>query len=251
MRGILLTTIALSLIACPEAPSNLEGGGAQPTAEENQQLVNNNGAFDAAPTLDTVVDEPSNTQEDLVDDDSAVTLTGTIVCESGTGPYRVRIFVPPPSEGGPVAETEGAPPGPLAAITVASAGAFSILTPAGSALKVLAYEDKDDNGVPTPEETQFGTADGGLTDLSSDTSGIVLNCSNSAPTPDPIPVNTERTPDGAMAPNSEEGAPPEGMPVEGGEAGIPGAPPEGEMLPADGAQGPAPAGLPSAPPDQQ
>jgi len=250
MRRALLTTIAFSLIACPEAPSNLEGGGAQPAEGQNQPQENNNSIFDAAPTLDTVVDDPTNTQEDLAADETAVTLTGTIVCESGTGPYRVRIFVPPPSEGGPQAETEGAPPGPLAAVTVASAGEFSILTPAAPALKVLAYEDKDDNGVPTPEETQFGTADGGLTDLSSDTSGIVLNCSNSAPTPDPIPVNTERTPDGAMAPNSAEGAPPEGMPVEGGEPGVPGSPPEPGILPADGAQGPAPEGLPSAPSDQ-
>jgi hypothetical protein len=247
MRRLLLTTIALSLVACPEAPSNLDGGGAPATGGENQQQMTGNTAFDAAPTLDTVIDEPTNTQDELADDDEAVTLSGTIVCESGTGPYRIRIFVPPPSEGGPQAETEGTPPGPLAAITVARAGEFSILTPPGPALKVLAYEDKDDNGVPTPEEAQFGTADGGLTDLSSDTSGLVLNCSNAAPTPDPIPVNTERTPDGAMAPNSEEGAPPDGMPVEGGEEGIPGAPPEGEMLPADGAQGPAPAGLPQGP----
>jgi len=248
MRRLLLSTIAFSLVACPEAPSNLEGGGPPPQAGENQQQEMTNSAFDAAPALDTVIDEPTNTQEALAEDETAVTVTGTIVCDSGTGPYRVRIFVPPPSEGGPQEETQGAPPGPLAAVTVAQAGEFSILTPAGEALKILAYEDKDDNGVPTPEETQFGTADGGLTNLSANTSGVVLNCSNIPPTPDPIPVNTERTPDGAMAPNSDEGAPPAGLPVEGGEAGLP---PEGGMLPPDGAQGPAPEGMTPPPTEDQ
>lgn len=267
MRGILLSAIALSLVACPEAPSNLEGGG-PPSEGENQQHPTvdgevSHGASNGAPgdvppivpNMDSIVDEPVNTQEDLANDDSAITVSGTIVCESGTGPYRVRIFVPPPSEGGPEAETEGNPPGPLAATTVAQAGEFSFLTPAGEALKILAYEDKDDNGVPTPEETQFGTTSGGLSDLSSDISGVVLNCSNSAPSPDPlptnVPVNTEHTPDGATAPGDLDGSHTVGTTLDGGEIPGPPGPPTGEELaPADGAQGPAPAGLPPAPSDQ-
>jgi hypothetical protein len=270
MRGILLSAIAFSLVACPEAPSNLEGGG-PPSEGENQQHPtvdgemnnggsNNGGSNNGAagevppivPNMDTIVDEPVNSQEDLANDDSAITVSGTIICESGTGPYRVRIFVPPPSEGGPEADNEGTPPGPLAATTVAQAGAFSFLTPGGEALKILAYEDKDDNGVPTPEETQFGTAGGGLSDLSSDLSGVILNCSNSAPSPDPlpinVPINTEHTPDGATNPDSTDGTHTVGTTMEGGEIPGPPGPPTGEELaPADGAQGPAPAGLPPAP----
>ena len=248
--------LSVFLTACPEAPSNLEGGGG---AGGEAPPMNQNGAggggdfgtagnaeFDAPPALDQVIDEPKHSQEELAATEGSVTLSGTIICESGTGPYRVRVFVPPPSEGGPEAANEGAPPGPLAAVSVPTAGEFSMLTPPGDALKVLAYEDRDDNGVPTPEETQFGTVDGGLTVLSADAS-VVLNCDNAAPAPDPIPVNTDRTPDGAMAPNSAEGAAPMGMPS--GDGAAPpegGAPPEGEMLPPDGAVGPAPEGLPPA-----
>ena len=91
------------------------------------------------------MDEPQYAQEDLKDSPDAVKVSGTIRCDDGNGPYRVRVFVPPPSEGGPEETNEGQPPGPLAAETFASAGPFELFTPKGSALKLLAYEDVDEN----------------------------------------------------------------------------------------------------------
>ena len=192
--------LALALTACPEAPADLEGG----------QTVGNNGPATPsgdpgipgtpaeAPTIDATMDAPKHSQEDLEKSPDAVKIGGQIRCDEGSGPYRVRVFVPPPSEGGPSQETEGEPPGPLAAKTFDEGGSFEMYTLKGAALKLLAYEDADENGVPTPEETQFGTVDGALLDLSVSKMDINLDCSAAAPVPKPIPANTDEGIKGRM-----------------------------------------------------
>jgi hypothetical protein len=226
--------LALALTACPESPDDLEGGSAEgnagPATPSDQP-----GTPGEAPTIDATMDVPKHSQEELETSPDAVKIGGQIRCEEGGGPYRVRVFVPPPSEGGPAQETEGEPPGPLAAATFAEAGPFEMYTPKGDALKLLAYEDADENGVPTPEETQFGTVGGELLDLSASKMDINLDCSASAPVPKPIPAKTEDGPTGDAPPDLEGEAPAEGATPEGG---TPDGPPPPEGAPA----GPPPEG---------
>ena len=245
--------LAVALTACPEAPADLEGGQAQgeggpatPSADPGVPGVP--GSPGAAPAIDAAMDQPKHSQDDLKDSPDAIKIGGEIRCEEGSGPYRVRVFVPPPSEGGPEQETEGEPPGPLAAATFSASGSWEMYTPKGPALKLLAYEDSDENGVPTPEETQFGTPDGGVLDLSASNMSINLDCSASAPVPKPIPANTEDGPTGDAPPDltgtMPEGGAPDGPPPEGG---IPDGPPPEGGAPA----GPPPeGGVPSGPPPE-
>jgi hypothetical protein len=249
--------LALALTACPEAPADLEGGqqiggnGGPATPSGDPGVPGNPGE---APAIDATMDEPKHSQDDLKDSPDAVKIGGEIRCEEGGGPYRVRVFVPPPSEGGPDQDTEGEPPGPLAAATFSDAGSWEMYTPKGSALKLLAYADADENGVPTPEETQFGTPDGGVLDLSASKMDINLDCSASAPVPKPIPANTEDGPTGDAPPDlggalPEGGTIPEGgmMPEGGPGDGPPAGPPPTNGPP----KGPPPEGAPSGPPPEE
>lgn len=229
--------LALALTACPEAPADLEGGttegGGGPATPSGDPGVP--GVPAEAPAIDASMDAPKHSQDDLAQSPDAIKIGGQIRCEEGGGPYRVRVFVPPPSEGGPEQETEGEPPGPLAAKTFDEPGAFEMFTLKGSALKLLAYEDADENGVPTPEETQFGTVDGALLDLSASKMDINLDCSAAAPVPKPIPANTDEAPSGDDPPDLQNQVP-DGPPPSDGAQPIPEGPP-----PTDGApEGPPP-----------
>jgi len=236
--------LAFGLTACPEAPEDLAGGegqnpgGAPATPSGTAPPPGEPGE---APSIDASMDEPQYAQEDLKDSPDAVKVSGTIRCDDGNGPYRVRVFVPPPFEGGPEETNEGQPPGPLAAETFASAGPFELFTPKGSALKLLAYEDVDENGVPTQTETQFGTVDGQNLDLTENRADVLLDCSVAAPIPEPIPANV--TDDGSTGPATP---PPDAPPADAGAPadGAEGPPPEG------GPQGPPPEGAPDGPPPE-
>ena len=160
---------------CPDAPSDLEGGGAPGNPTPN--------AGDApdgmmGPPPNMAKDEPGISQESLAEDPDAVTLSGTLVCESGDGPFRIRLFVPPPEEGGPTdEEADASPPGPLVLIELEAPGEFSLKAPKSPALKLLAYLDADKSGAPTPDEAQFSTEDGKALNLTESISGLLLDCS--------------------------------------------------------------------------
>ncbi len=216
---------------CPDAPSDLEGGGAPGNPTPN--------AGDApdgmmGPPPNMAKDEPGISQESLAEDPDAVTLSGTLVCESGDGPFRIRLFVPPPEEGGPTdEEADASPPGPLVLIELEAPGEFSLKAPKSPALKLLAYLDADKSGAPTPDEAQFSTEDGKALNLTESISGLLLDCSKALPSPAPMPA--------AQPPGVEGAAPPEGAPAEGAAPtgdtpGIPGteAPPANGQIPAPG-----------------
>ena len=228
--------LAFGLTACPEAPEDLAGGEAQNqggSPATPSGTAPPPGEPGEAPAIDASMDEPQYAQEDLKDSPDAVKVSGTIRCDDGNGPYRIRVFVPPPSEGGPEEKSDGQPPGPLAAETFAEAGPFEMFTPKGEALKLLAYEDVDENGVPTQTETQFGTVDGQNLDLTENRADILLDCSVAAPIPEPIPANVAD--DGSTGPATP---PPE-------------APPAGAEGPGDGPEGPPPeGGAPAGPPPE-
>ena len=247
--------LVFGLTACPEAPEDLAGGEGQnagnapATPSGTPGTPGVPGTPGEAPAIDASMDEPKHTQDDLKDSPDAVKISGVIRCEDGNGPYRIRVFVPPPSEGGPEQQAEGEPPGPLAAATFDSTGDFEMYTPKGSALKLLAYEDVDENGVPTQTETQFGTVDGANLDMSASRNDIVLDCSVAAPIPEPIPANVAEDgstgpemppPDAPPAAIAGDAAAAEGPPPEGGPQGPP--PPEGAP------EGPPPEGAPEGPP---
>ena len=250
--------IALCLTACPEAPQDLPGGeneGAGAPATPSGQVGSPGTPSAAAPSIDATMDEPKHSQSDLKDSPDAIKIAGVIRCEDGDGPFRVRVFVPPPSEGGPEQETDGSPPGPLAAESFDETGPFEMYTPKGAALKLLAYEDMDENGVPTPEETQFGTVGGDNLDLSQSRTDIVLDCSASAPVPDPIPAKIgDESSSGPAAPPDEAVPPADGPAAEPTEGGPVGPPPEGAPVgpPPEGAPvGPPPEGAPAGPPPEE
>ena len=265
-----LTTVlaAALLVACPESPPDVDEGGAGAGAGPAGAPVGGapggaagdggsaapppaggaGGGGGTAPELDPEMENPQHSQEDLASDSDAATVTGTIVCDDGEGPYRLRLFVPPPDLGGPEADEEtSGPPSPLVNVEIEDAGAFSFKTPKADALVVLAYEDLDENGLPTLEEPQFGPLQGNPVPFSGDVSDLTLDCSKPLPAPEPR-MDT-------VAAGGEEGAPAGGPPVDAVPAaadGTPpvegGPPPEGEMLPPDGAQGPPPAGMATPPP---
>ena len=247
-----ILALTVGLTGCPESPEDLEKGNDQGASNNPQPGTPSDGSNDgpvAEPgvLIDANSDKPKHDQADLEKDPEAVKISGTIRCADGKGPYRIRVFVPPPSEGGPQQDKEGEPPGPLAAKNFKDAGAFEMYTPKGAALKLLAYEDSmEPYEVPTPEETQFGTVDGKVLDFSTPVSDLMLDCTAALPVPQPIAVNTEEAP--------TPSPPPEGMP--GGDAPVPGgeAPVPGGEAPVPGGNAPVPGGeAPTAPtpPDEK
>jgi hypothetical protein len=196
--------------------------------------------------MDPEMEDPQHAQEDLANDPDAATVTGTITCDDGDGPYRIRLFVPPPDLGGPEEEGSGGPPSPLINIEVEDAGKFSFKTPKGDALVVLAYEDLDENGLPTLEEPQFGPLQGNPVPVKGDVSGLILDCSKPLPAPAPR-MDTVVAPGGAGdalpadapdggGPAIEGGPGPEGGPAAEGGPMLP--PDGGELPPPDGANPP-------------
>jgi len=257
----LLTTLAAALlIACPESPPDVDEGGTAagggpagapaggPAGAPGEggnaspPPAGGAGGGGTAPELDPEMENPQHSQEDLVNDSDAATVTGSIVCDDGEGPYRLRLFVPPPDLGGPDAGEETAgPPSPLVNVEIEDAGAFSFKSPKADALVVLAYEDLDENGLPTLEEPQFGPLQGNPVPFASDVSDLTLDCSKPLPAPEPR-MDTVAAPGGDAAPDG-------GPPVDAVPAATDGPPPaEGEMLPPDGAQGPPPDGAAGPPP---
>lgn len=240
----LLATLigAAMLVACPESPPDVDqagaapgatpggapaGGPAAPAANGNAPAASNggSGAGGVAPELDPEMENPQHSQEDLVNDTEAVTVRGSLICDDGDGPYRLRLFVPPPDQGGPeTTEEEAGPPSPLINVELKDAGAFSFRTPPGEALVVLAYEDLDGNGLPTLEEPQFGPLDGNPMPFTADVTGLALDCSKPLPAPEPR-MDT-------VTPAGNEDAPSDGPPVDEVPAANDGPPPvEGDLPP--------------------
>jgi len=190
------------------------------------------------------MENPQHSQEELADDSDAASVTGSIVCDDGEGPYRLRLFVPPPDLGGPDAGEETAgPPSPLVNVEIEDAGDFSFRSPKADALVVLAYEDLDENGLPTLEEPQFGPLQGNPVPFSTDVTDLVLDCSKPLPAPEPR-MDTVSSGGGDAPPAG-------GPPVDAVPAATDGPPPGvgqtqegGEMLPPDGALSPTPGGGP-------
>jgi hypothetical protein len=234
MKRTLLALLALAPLGCPEAPSDLAGGNATDPGAAGGP---GDGGQPLGPAIQMPKDEPSVSQESLAEDPDAVTLSGTLVCENGGGPFRIRLFVPPPEEGGPAdADAVPAPPGPLVLVEIAEPGPFTMKAPKNAALKVLAYEDLDKSGSATPDEAQFSTADRATVDLTADVAGLTLDCSKALPSPAPIQAPMPGI-EGAAPPDDSEAAPATDGPP---------APPPG---PGDGPAGAPPAGdAPPAPP---
>jgi hypothetical protein len=238
MKRSLIVLLALAPLGCPEAPSDLAGSNAMDPGAAGGL---GDGGQPLGPAIQMPKDEPSITQESLADDPDAVTLSGTLVCENGGGPFRIRLFVPPPEEGGP-AETEAvpAPPGPLVLVEIAEPGPFSLRAPKNAALKVLAYEDLDKSGSATPDEAQFSTADRATVDLTADVTGLTLDCSKALPSPAPIQapmpgIEGAAPPDDPEAAPATEGppAPPPGPGNAPSAGDAPPAPPPGDIAPGD------------------
>ena len=99
MKRSLLALLAFAPLGCPEAPSDLAGGNATVPGAAGGP---GDGGQPLGPSIQMPKDEPSVSQESLAEDPDAVTLSGTLVCENGGGPFRIRLFVPPPEEGGPM-----------------------------------------------------------------------------------------------------------------------------------------------------
>ena len=234
------------MLGCPESPPDLqEGENIQVAGEPSQPGAPTGGAAGPAPggsagggiapEMDPGLEDPQFAQEDLVSDPDAISIAGTLLCEEGEGPYRVRVFVPPPEDGGPEKEGEDAgPPSPLVNVEVAEAGEFSFKAPASPLVVVLAYEDLDDNDLPTLEEPQFGPLQGNPISVSGDLSGVTLDCAKPLPVPGPRNAEDEPgLPDPSTvvpAPAPGEGVPPpEGSPVPGEVEGAP--PADGEAPP--------------------
>ena len=218
--------ICLCLSACPEAPSDLEYAGGSP--EEGGAAGAPGPGFEIA---NTGQDDPAFSQEELAEDPEAVTLDGLLTCETGGGPFRIRVFVPPPEEGGPVEESTGTPPGPLALVEIAAPGPFRVLVPRSGALKILAFEDADENGFATPEEAQFQSE--AVIDASANVSGLALDCANVMASPAPLPAALP-SPEGDAGAGDAPGAVPGEAPAVDGPPPLP--PPEPPPAPPEGAE---------------
>lgn len=125
---------------------------------------------------------PQFTQEQLATQADTVTLSGTIVCESGKGPFIIHIFPPPPSD--PTA-TQGdqKPPGPITEQKVAEVGAFSLKVPKGDDALLLGFNDANADGMPGPEEGIFFYNGAKPIARSADLADLKLDCSAVATPP--------------------------------------------------------------------
>lgn len=262
-----LALAAALLVACPESPPDVDdagvgagagpagaapgggpggpgGGTAGPPAAGTGAAPPPGGAGGggSAPEMDPEMENPQHTQEALASDSSAVNVAGTLICDDGDGPYRVRLFVPPPDQGGPEeGEDSAGPPSPLVNVEIVKSGPFTFRSPKADALVVLAYEDLDSNGLPTLEEPQFGPLRGNPVAVKGDVSDLTLDCSKPLPAPEPR-MDTMPPPSGDVAPDG-------GPPVDAVPAATDGPPPADDaLLPADGAQGPPPDGMQGPPP---
>ncbi len=208
--------------------------------------------------------EVANTQEALASQADAITISGGLTCATSMGPFVVHVFPPPPK--GKAGEINNEPPQPVAGITLKEPGQFSFKAPKGTIGMVLAFDDADENNMPSDAGIFFANS-GQPVDLSEDLS-VALDCAQVAPPLDgdaapegpatpPEPMEAPVAPEGEggemgpppeggemgapgggaeggpVGPPPEGGAPtpPEGPPPEGGEMGPPGAPPEGGGAP--------------------
>ena len=166
------------------------------------------------------------TAQDAFGED-AVTLTGTLTCSEGSGPFHVYVMPPPPEDG---ALPDEGPPVALTSVKLDGPGAFSVKVPPGRDVVVLGFEDSDDDGAPAEggiffhgEGTSLGTDSG---------TALALDCLNLAGPPAGTPTPPAEAPTPGVLP---EDLPP--APLEGGE-GAPQPKVEGENPPPEGGEQP-------------
>ena len=241
------------MLGCPEPPSgNTTGADGTPGGAPGAATPPPGGGADAGPPAGggappSFNGELAQTQEELAD---GVTVSGTLTCDGGEGPFRILLFPPPPSDGSAPSDE---PPQPFTGIT-SEPGDWSMKGPQGESVVVMGFDDADGDG--SPLGAIFFAEKGKDISLDADVEGLALDCSDtiSGPPPgagDAPPVEGGELPagEGAMGPppeGGEMGPPPEGgemgPPPEGGEMGPSGEPPAGGEL---GPPGEPPEGAPA------
>ena len=239
------------MLGCPEPPSSTSGGGgpagttaggpggAGGAGGGNQGAGGGGGEAGAGGGGGggggALFDGELQEEQDAIVD--GVTVSGTITCDEGGGPFRILLFPPPPSGGPPPADE---PPRPFTGITT-DAGDWTMKGPKGESVVIMGFDDEDGDGAPGGPI--FFAELGKDVTLDADVEGVALDCGDVISGPPPGSQDAGLGEAGGEMPTEGDGPPENAMkPVEGGgELGPPGGPPDGaELPPPDGAEGPPP-----------
>lgn len=170
-RFLLAAASLLAMTACNGGGETPPGAPPPPGASSGSP----GGAGAGAPDIPV---EPKHSQAELAASGTAITLSGELKCAEGSGPFVLHLFPPPESEGGEPPKEGASPPGPVAGIALDEPGVFELLAPKGGRAVLVAFQDVNQDGKPTPGESLFFAGGGGPqpTALDADLADLVLDC---------------------------------------------------------------------------